>query len=447
MILICCLAYITSSIYCAPGFELNLLGNKLSSENLYAIHKDESIISRKFGISNHICSGVNIHFVKGHENELDMIAAAGFKFIRMDFHWDATERMKGNFTWTDYDELTTNLEKRGLHAIYILDYSNSLYEESVLSKDPITSKEQKATASPKKHESIAAFARWAAAAVEHYKNKNIIWEIWNEPNISFWKPTPDVEQYNALAIATCKAIKNTEPNAIIIGPGSAGIPFTFLEKFMASDILKYLDAVSVHPYRNLKPETTDINYNKLEGLIKRFAPSSKKIPIISSECGYSTSTNANGVSLETQAAYIVRMQLINLLNGVPISIWYDWKNDGIDLNEREHNFGTVLPDLKEKLAYKAIQTMNLQLKDFSIISRLITDNKNDYVLLFKNSKRIYKIVSWTIDEDHSITIDNKILKKTTLKAINGMGNSIKVNKVIKNKIVLNLYALPEYIEI
>ena len=37
--------------------------------------------------------GVNIHFVTGHEKDLDMIAAAGFKFIRMDFHWSG-DRVK-----------------------------------------------------------------------------------------------------------------------------------------------------------------------------------------------------------------------------------------------------------------------------------------------------------------------------------------------------------------
>ena len=29
--------------------------------------------------------GVNIHFVTGHEQDLDLIAGAGFKFVRMDF--------------------------------------------------------------------------------------------------------------------------------------------------------------------------------------------------------------------------------------------------------------------------------------------------------------------------------------------------------------------------
>ena len=128
--------------------------------------------------------GVNIHFTRGHERDLDLIAAAGFKFIRMDFGWTGTERKKGEDNWADYDQLTANLEKRGLRAIYILDYSNPLYEETVVSKNPLTGQEHKDVASPQHPESVAAFARWAADAARHFAGRRIIWEIWNEPNIS-----------------------------------------------------------------------------------------------------------------------------------------------------------------------------------------------------------------------------------------------------------------------
>ena len=76
--------------------------------------------------------------------------------------------------------MTANLEKRGMRAIYILDYSDALYEESTNSKNPLTGKEQKGTASPQHSENVAAFAQWSAAAAVHFKDKNIIWEIWND---------------------------------------------------------------------------------------------------------------------------------------------------------------------------------------------------------------------------------------------------------------------------
>ena len=130
--------------------------------------------------------GVNIHFVKGHERDLDLITAAGFKFVRMDFAWAGIERKQGEYDWSGYDELTANLEKRGIRALYILDYSNPLYEEEVTSKNPISGQQHKTTASPQHPEGVAAFAKWAGAAAKHFSSRKIIWEIWNEPNIHFW---------------------------------------------------------------------------------------------------------------------------------------------------------------------------------------------------------------------------------------------------------------------
>src|SRR6185369_8980216 len=75
--------------------------------------------------------GVNIHFVRGHEKDLDLIAAAGFRFIRMDFGWSGIEKKKGEYDWSGYAELLANLDRRGIRAVLILDYSNPLYEQEV----------------------------------------------------------------------------------------------------------------------------------------------------------------------------------------------------------------------------------------------------------------------------------------------------------------------------
>src|SRR5436190_5217407 len=76
-------------------------------------------------------TGINIHFVDGHEKDLDLIAAAGFRFIRMDFGWSSIETAKGEYRWAEYEGLLANLDRRGLRAVFILDYSNALYEPEV----------------------------------------------------------------------------------------------------------------------------------------------------------------------------------------------------------------------------------------------------------------------------------------------------------------------------
>ncbi|MGI6418377.1 MAG: cellulase family glycosylhydrolase [Thermoguttaceae bacterium] len=389
--------------------------------------------------------GVNIHFTRGHEQDLDLIAAAGFRFVRMDFGWESIERQQGQYDWSAYDELTANLEKRGLRALYILDYSNRLYEKTVTLKDRRSGKEFQAIGAPQHPESVAAFARWAAAAVRHYHGRQIIWEVWNEPNISFWKPEPDVRQYITLLTATGKAIREADPDATLIAPASSGFPWPFFEELFKAGALEYLDAVSVHPYRDYRkgPETADEDYQKLRELIARFAPAEKKsLPIISGEWGYST--HAKGVSLDTQAAYLVRQQLSNLWKGIPLSIWYDWKNDGEDPNENEHNFGTVYPDLRPKPSYLAIQTMTRQLDGYRIVRRIPTPSENDYVFLCESETGSRKFAAWTADEPHDLELDLGAKSSGEVTAVGIYGDRAPV-RLERGKTHLHLSAGPQYV--
>jgi len=392
--------------------------------------------------------GVNIHFTTGREKDLDLIAAAGFKFTRMDFAWGAIERRQGEYDWSEYDDLTAQLARRGMRPYFILDYSNPLYEPPGTGTNPITGAvEHHSLASPQHPESIAAFANWAAAAVKHFQGRGVVWEIWNEPNISFWQPKPDAGQYTALALATCRAIRQADPSATLVAPASSTFPWQFLETFFKAGALQYLDGVSVHPYRSPRqpPETAAADYRRLRALIEKYAPDGKKnLPIISGEWGYSS--NTKGVSLEQQANFIARQQLSNLLNGVPISIWYDWKNDGDDPNENEHNFGTVRPDLAPKPAYTAIKILTHALAGCRLDRRFDTGNTNDFVLIFKNQQRQTELAAWTITGTHPISIPLKKTFAQEVSFVNGANRSGKV-EIQDGKLLLPLDGDPKYVDL
>lgn len=388
--------------------------------------------------------GVNIHFVTGHERDLDLIRDAGFKFIRMDFGWEGIETQKGQYDWKAYDSLLASLEQRGLRPVFILDYSHRLYEETVTSLNPITHQEHKTLASPQHPESVAAYARWAAAAAKHYQGRHVIWELWNEPNITFWNPKPDAGQYATLALAACRAIRESAPDATIVGPASSTFPWPFLETVLKSGLLEFLDAVSVHPYRDPHhaPETASTDYQRLRELIDRFAPADKKgkIPILSGEWGYSTWKK--GVSLEDQADFASRQQLSNLLNGIPLSIWYDWKNDGDDANENEHNFGTVLPDLKPKPAYLAIRTLTHELAGCRILHRLHSETDKDYVLVCAKADGQQKLAAWTVAEPHETSIAVDGTRRAA--AISCTGEAL-APKLEAGRLRLSLSSHPQYV--
>jgi len=385
--------------------------------------------------------GVNIHFTRGHGRDLDLIAAGGFKFVRMDFGWGGIERKHGEYDWSAYDDLTADLEKRGLRAVYIFDYSNGLYEDALTAVNPVTGKEQRDTASPHKPESVAAFARWAAASAEHFKGRHIGWEIWNEPNIGFWKPKPNAKDYSTLVLATCKAVRAADPSATIMGPASSEFPWPFLEELFKSGALEYLDAVSVHPYRNYSkgPETAGEEYFRLRTLIERYAPAGKKgMPIVSGEWGYATHTK--GVSLETQAAFIARQQIANVWQGVPISIWYDWKNDGDDSSYNENNFGTVSNNLALKPSYVAVQTLARELKGYHIARRLQIGSEQDFVLLCVNADGKQKLAGWTTGQPHSVPLSG-ITSAENVSIVSGKGEPI----ALPANLALSIDALPCYV--
>lgn len=389
--------------------------------------------------------GVNIHFVTGHERDLDLIAAAGFKFIRMDFGWEATEKKRGEYDWSGYEELAANLAKRGMRPLFILDYSHRLYEDTVESTNPISGKAEKNIASPRKPESVAAFAKWAGAAAAHFKGRGVIWEIWNEPNISFWRPKPNAEDYITLALATCKAIRAADAQATILGPATSEFAPAFMDKFLASGVLEFLDGVSVHPYRHKRaPETAAAEYARLREAIDRHAAESRKgkLPIISGEWGYST--DGKDVPPETQAAFIVRQHLFNLFTGVPLSIWYDWKNDGPDRKEREHNFGVVTEDLQPKPAYVAVQTMTRELAGFSIEAGSSNGNKEDFILCMMNEEGEVKYAGWTTGQPHTVTLTAHSPKPLRVASCTGEISELKTEN---GKLMLNLSTAPQYVTV
>jgi polysaccharide biosynthesis protein PslG len=389
--------------------------------------------------------GVNIHFVRGHTRDLDLIAAAGFKVVRMDFSWSGIERKKGHYDWVEYDELTANLEKRRIRPMYILDYSNPLYEETVVSKDPLNGQENRAVAAPSRPESVAAFARWAAAAVRHYQGRHVIWEIWNEPNIGFWRPKPDARQYATLALATCKAVREADPGATLVAPATSEIPLQFLDTVFSAGVLGYLDAVSVHPYRPYRkpPESAVQDYPMLRELMARHMPAGKKpLPILSGEWGYAA--HQGGVSRDTQAAYLARMQLSNLLDGVPLSIWYDWRDDGTNPKEREHNFGVVTNDLQLKPAYSAVQTLTRTLSGYRIERRLdVGGRSNDYALRLVDGKGGRQLAAWTLDAPHTVTLTG-LQPAETATGVESCGAPF-TPRINEGALLVELAAPPKYV--
>jgi hypothetical protein len=352
--------------------------------------------------------GVNIHFTDPQPGEIKMIAGAGFRWVRMDFVWADTEKVRGRYDFSAYDRLLESLRPYDMGALLILDYANPIYDHG---------------APPRTESTRTAFADWAVAAARHFAGRRVIWEIYNEPNNTmFWKPKPDVDEYVALALAVGRAFRAAAPNEELIGPAT-GLDWPFLEACFKAGLLDYWTAVSVHPYRDTDPEEAANDYCRLRKMIERYrtprgygtARGSERvdIPIISSEWGYSSAWR--GTSEQKHGALLAREMLTNLANDIPISIWYDWRDDGVDPNETEHHFGLVRnayqngrdPVFEPKSAYLAAKTLSGFLDGYVYQRRLPVGSDSDYILVFSKGNDL-RLAAWTTSTSaHRVVVPDK----------------------------------------
>jgi hypothetical protein len=379
--------------------------------------------------------GVNIHFVDPRPGEMEMLASAGIRWVRMDFAWDSTERAPGEYDFSAYDHLVTTLESYKLSPYFILDYSNKLYDNGL---------------SPYTEEGRRAFAKWAAAAVEHFQGRGIIWEMYNEPNYRFWSPKPNVHDYILLALEVGEAIRTVAPQEAYVGPATSLIDFSFLGGCFKAGLLNYWSGVSVHPYRQRDPESVTEEFQTLQRVIRAFCPPGKPVPIIAGEWGYSSTWYWKGMDETKQGKLLAREFLSNLAQGVPLTVWYDWQDDSANPQDPESHFGLVgfpyaadaHPVHPPKPTYFALKTLTSVFNGYRFSRRLPVGGADDYVLLFTKGTRI-RIAAWTT---------SAAARKVTIPNFHGqfsitdhVGRSLKPVSAHKRKLEITLADAPQYL--
>jgi len=337
--------------------------------------------------------GVGIHFTVPQPGEIEALRATGVRWVRSDFNWTATEGSPGIYNFSAYDSLVAQLDSAGLHALFILDYTNPLYDHGL---------------SPASDEARQAFARWAVAAITHFRGHHILWEIYNEPNFRFWTPHPDTGDYIKLALAVGEAVQEAAPDAKLAGPASAAIDMPFLEACFKAGLLNYWSAVSIHIYRQSDPEAMANDLLQVRLLMRKYSPAGKVIPVIVTEWGYSSVWN--GMNEAKQAEMLARGWLTQIANDEPLSFWYDWESGGGPRDPEQH-FGLIGPPatangrvtFPEKPAYQAAQTLTRMLGEFRFNKRLALEKPDDYALLFSKDNEV-RLAAWTTSAPHEVTL-------------------------------------------
>ena len=274
-----------------------------------------------------------------------MAQDAGVKWSREEFGWARVEPERGRFDWTFYDQVVATAKRHGISIYGLLSYWSSWTK-------------------PYTPEGIEDYCRFAAAAAERYKADIRHWEVWNEPNIFFWQGPPDL--YADLLTKAYAAIKKANPDAIVLGISTAGIDYKFIERTM--ELGAPFDILTIHPYReSLNDRTFIADLRKAADLARR--PDGTRREVWITEMGWATYVPHNGMSQgfrvttqRDQACLLARAYIDSVASGVAPNIsWYDFRNDGTDPFNFEHNMGILARDFRPKPAYRALATVTRML--------------------------------------------------------------------------------------
>jgi polysaccharide biosynthesis protein PslG len=204
---------------------------------------------------------------------------AGVNFIRIGQYensseytsWDWVERKRGEYSVVpELDDYVNSLVENGVHIEIQLLYGNPLYTspagrlpQTVTPAPGSFHNPDRSLYSlfwpPKTDEQIGAFTKYVAWMVDHFRGRVQYYEIWNEPNIDYWNPNPNGEDYGKLFKASAEVIHRTDPNAKAVFGGLSGADQTFAKKALdACDCGASIDIFAYHNYPdygdNLNPE-------------------------------------------------------------------------------------------------------------------------------------------------------------------------------------------------
>ncbi|EOY2758579.1 TPA: hypothetical protein L9Q88_005204 [Klebsiella pneumoniae] len=376
--------------------------------------------------------GVVTHFGNLKKNSdpdiiFPMIKAAGISWIRDELYWQDIEKEKGTFTFPKkYDDYISSSNKDGIKALIVLNYGNRNYGGTQSIKN-----------------SIPPFLSYVENVVKRYGKFVNHWEVWNEPKPSLFG-TASWEGYAKFLEQVYLKIKELQSDSVVIacgGGGAGGGPGGDCVK----NIIKYkgahiFDAFSIHPYLTKSPE---IGYSSFNSPFKNFggyvnadtvsrlltsfdknnlAKNGTKFPVYITEIGWPSSSKKSLNTDKLQASYAVRFYLlIKKYDIYPVVFWYDFRNDGTQAENQEHNFGLVRNDYSPKMSYVALATFNNVLAGYHWDKEIV--NKNNVVInQYSRGKSIIQ-VGWTLDdEEHMANISSD-----TKKIIDWQGNELDIN--------------------
>lgn len=178
--------------------------------------------------------------------DIQLSRDGGYTWVKQRFEWRYIEgNAKGRFEWTEPDRIMRAIDDAGLKVIARIDNqpgwarSDGIFPQS---------------GPPDR---LSDWVDFVTALASRYKGRIDAYEIWNEPNLSVeWGgKTPNAAEYVELLRASYQAIKQVDPQALVITAGlspttetsaRARPDVTYLREMYAAGARGSFDLLGVH---------------------------------------------------------------------------------------------------------------------------------------------------------------------------------------------------------
>jgi hypothetical protein len=320
---------------------------------------------------------------------------AGFKWIRIGQYenssdrtsWDWIEQKRGVFASSpELEDYVDSLVDNGVNIQVQLIYGNSMYtspsgklpERSVPAPGSFHNDDRSLYSvfwPPKTREQIAAFNRYAAWMVNHFKDRIHYWALWNEQDIGYWNPWGNPEEFGRLLGRFVETVHKTDPKAKVIYGGQADPSRDFTQR--AFDTCKCASGIDVYAYhtypgygQNMNPEMMDSGAYKSESpralrdLVTHYPGVKPEILFFDDE--FNSIPSWVGSDESVQAKYLPRGVVYNHAAGVKTFIWLltaatdgnEYDDFGIIHGLTNHNY-----DFTPRPVFHALQNTNALFSD------------------------------------------------------------------------------------
>lgn len=321
-----------------------------------------------------VCSHTERHALPLREREILAAARTGARVLRASAYWPQIEPKAGEWRWELQDELVEAAGKVGLELQPILGFcpTHAATPEARKSMEAAYAR-HKGDAWKHTLFSVPTDAAWRAyvrAMASRYRGKIRLYEVWNEPDLGFWRGTTD--DYIRLLRSAAAEIRAADPGAKVMTGGFA----TALEHagraanpdLQERVLAEATDAFDVHAFHQhgLFPEFRDAVSGELRRL-RAGMPNRRPL------CFNETAVSSAFIGEAKQAETLTKKLVYAMAIGAVGYTWYDLRDDGTDPANMEHNYGLLKEDFTPKAAFVAFRECVRRLRGHCRMGRLRPD--------------------------------------------------------------------------